>query len=412
MILRLGTRWTGVVLAAAASAWSCSGSSTSETGLPAAGTSTGATGSGSSGSGTGSDTSTSAGSGSTGSAATTGSGTSGSGSTADATSATTSSAAASGSGGAGGASTSGAGGASTTGSAGAATVGAGGAATTSGTGGAGTGGGAMGPCTPLTNVTLAVHVIINVSWPGDNVKTKPGTGKVHLWNRSKLAINGTMLSGDDTMGCGSVLPEFELGTIGGVLVGGTKVLVEIPTAAWDAATMPKFHSQGILAGWTIGSKADLEPTVALVGVKMTTPMGPWPTAADIASQMLAVDSDGDMKPGLTADPRNGSPYTFPPTSGIGIGPKADKLYLATRTVVTLHGQLTTCETLAGSADIPFFDNHVIGCHVQGGNDCDPSQATFVDSSRTIYQVTGAASFTAKKVPDGASCTDVRNALPM
>ena len=93
---------------------------------------------------------------------------------------------------------------------------------------------------------------MDVSWPGDNIQIKPGTGKVHLWNKTRLAINGTMVSGDETAACGSALPEFELGTIGGFVVGGTKVAVVIPDQVWDSPAMPKFHSQGTLSSWSIG----------------------------------------------------------------------------------------------------------------------------------------------------------------
>jgi len=41
---------------------------------------------------------------------------------------------------------------------------------------------------------------------------------------------------------------------------------------------------------------------------------------------------------------------------------------------------------------------------------DNSQTGFVDKSRTIYKP-GAATFTAKKVADNATCADVRAALP-
>jgi hypothetical protein len=100
------------------------------------------------------------------------------------------------------------------------------------------------------------------------------------------------------------------------------------------------------------------------------------------------------------------------------GPKADKLYLATRTVIALHGKLDGCEAISGTADVPFFDNHIVGCHqVSGGDangDCkgmDPNMGiVFVDDSRTIHKP-GAATFTAKRVPDNATCADVRAALP-
>jgi hypothetical protein len=358
---RSDIRSAGIILAVLIPAWSCSGSSSSESGGLATTSGTGPT--------------------------------SGAGGGASTTSTTTGPAT----------STTSGGGGNPTGGGGA--PGSGGAGTTTGTGGAG-----MGACSPLTSVTLGVHVIMDVSWPGDNIQIKPGTGKVHLWNKTRLAINGTMVSGDETAACGSALPEFELGTIGGFVVGGTKVAVVIPDQVWDSPAMPKFHSQGTLSSWSIGGAADLEPTVALVGVTMSNPMGPWPTAAQINMQMSAVDADGDMKPGFTATSRNDTPYTYPPTAALG-GAKADMLYLATRTVIVLHGSLTTCEDLSGTANVTMFDNHVVGCHVQNGGDCNPTQADFVDSSRTIYTPTG-ATFTAKKLADGATCAAVRAALPM
>jgi len=354
---RFDIRSAGIILAVLIPAFSCSGSSSSEPG----------------GLGSGSGTTSGAGGGAATTSSTTG--------------ATTSSATVS----------------TTTG-------GAGGGSTTGGGGAPGAGGAGMGACSPLTSVTLGVHVIMDVSWTGDNIRIVAGTGKVHLWNRAKLAINGTMVSGDETAACGSTLPEFMLGTIGGFVVGGTKVQVLIPDQIWDSPAMPKFHSQGTLSSWSVGGAADLDPTVALVGVTMANPMGPWPTAAAINMQMAAVDADADMKPGFTATSRNDTPYTYPPTATLG-GAKADLIYIATRTVVALHGHLTTCDDISGTANVTMFDNHVVGCHVFNGGECDATQADFVDTSRTIYTPTG-ATFTAKKLADGATCAAVRAALPM
>ena len=58
-----------------------------------------------------------------------------------------------------------------------------------------------------------------------------------------------------------------------------------------------------------------------------------------------------------------------------------------------------------------FENHVIGCHVSGGDDCMPSEINFVDQNRMIYEVTGATAQT-KIVAETATCADVRAALPM
>jgi prepilin-type processing-associated H-X9-DG protein len=127
---------------------------------------------------------------------------------------------------------------------------------------------------------------------------------------------------------------------------------------------------------------------------------------------MSVDADGDTKPGFTAVPRSGGGYVAPPT-GLGIfgsAPTADKLYLVWRTVVSLAGNFTSCEEQSGTANVTFFDSHVVGCHVAAG-DCAAAQTDFVDQSRTLYKP-GSATFVAKKVPDGASCADVRMALPM
>jgi hypothetical protein len=350
----------GFIMAAVAAA-ACGGSSTSETTGPA-------TGSGGSSSST-TGTSTSSGTGTT----TTGEG------------------------GSGGSTVAGTGG-SDTGSGG----------SSSGTGGTtGTGGAGMGSCTPLTNFTLAVHVVLDVTWEGSTTTTA-GSGKVHIWNRTKLTANGATISGDDTQGCGSVLPEFGLTQAAAILVGGSKILVEIPNAVWDKPSMPKFHSQGTLSAWSIGATADFMPTYGLVGVNLSPPTAPWP---DSYTGVQAVDSDGDTKPGITAVPRSGGGYVQPPVGTFG--PKADQLYIATRTAIALHGKLTSCEALSGTADVPFFDNHVVGCHTVNGADCTAGangQIEFVDKSRTIYKP-GAATFTAKKVADNATCADVRAALP-
>jgi hypothetical protein len=294
-----------------------------------------------------------------------------------------------------------------------------------GTGGSGMAGAGMGgaggtgmACPVIPSFTLSVHVVLDVTWDARGFATTAGSGKVHIWNRTKLTTNGTKLAGDETQACGSQIPEFGLTPAAQLVVGGSKILVEIPNEVWDKPTMPKFHSEGTLSAWAIGGKVDFGNTIGLVGVNLgNMPLGPWPAKSQaLFDAMQVVDHDGDMKPGITAVPRNGGGYVQPPVSTFG--PKADKLYLATRTVIALHGKLDGCEAISGTADVPFFDNHIVGCHrVSGGDangDCAPpapnSDTTFVDDSATVYKP-GAATFTAKRVPDNATCADIRAALP-
>ena len=102
-------------------------------------------------------------------------------------------------------------------------------------------------------------------------------------------------------------------------------------------------------------------------------------------------------------------YVLPPTSLLQTA-HADQLYIVSRTTTTLDGVRDTCDSQKGTANIAAFDNHVVGCHVQGGADCAAADYQFVDQNRTIYSVTS-ATFEAKVVPDNATCADVRAALP-
>ncbi|HTU57826.1 MAG TPA: hypothetical protein VMF89_05320, partial [Polyangiales bacterium] len=85
--------------------------------------------------------------------------------------------------------------------------------------------------------------------------------------------------------------------------------------------------------------------------------------------------------------------------------------LAIRTVMTLNSTVEGCpETYSGTANVSKFENHIIGCHVKDGGECNDTQKKFVDDNRTVYTVTS-ATFTAKRVADDASCAAVRAALP-
>ena len=99
------------------------------------------------------------------------------------------------------------------------------------------------------------------------------------------------------------------------------------------------------------------------------------------------------------------------TSLGGSAPVADNLYLVSRTAVGLTGKTTTCEEQSGTATIKYFDSHVVGCHVKGASECTPTQADFIDQSRSIYQAT-TGTFKSKKIADNATCADVRAALPL
>jgi hypothetical protein len=190
------------------------------------------------------------------------------------------------------------------------------------------------------------------------------------------------------------------------------VLIEIPFEAWDSPSASKFELTASLTGWNVGDMLTYSYT-ALVGFTIADgATAPWP--ASYTSITMTSDPDGDMSAGLTARPRSGGGYVLPPTSiagAIGLGARADKVYIVTRNVATVKQKWTSCEETEGTAEFTHFDNHVIGCHVMGASECTAAETKFVDDNRTIYTVTGGSSKT-KALPDSATCADVRTALPM
>ena len=291
----------------------------------------------------------------------------------------------------------------------------GGAAGTGGStgGSAGAGGTGMdggGGCTQYSKFTLGIHIILDVTWAG-SLATEKGSGKVHLWNKAMLNANGTALTGE-AANCGTTLPDIVLSGAGVIVTGKSKVQIQIPFESWDKPSIPKFQQTGTLSGWAVGSDIKMEPTVALVGLTMPDPMAPWPASY---LDIMGVDHDGDGAMGISGLGKNDATYTYPPTGlgAFGSAPTADKVYIASRTVVQLTGKTTSCEEQAGTANAKFFDNHIIGCHVFNGGECtrtgNGNQTDFIDVSRTVYVPTG-GTFVSKKLPDNATCADVRAAL--
>jgi hypothetical protein len=276
-----------------------------------------------------------------------------------------------------------------------------------GTGGSTGGATGTGGCTARSKFTQAAHETLTVTWPAGTA-TLGGTGTVHLWGKIAFTADGNSLTGS-MQACGTVLPPAELSA----LVGGGMLLIEFPPAAWDAPSAPHFDiTGGTLAGWKVGDTFTYTYT-ALVGFTMADgTTAPWP--ASYTGITMPTDFEGDAIPGLTSVPRGSGGYVLPPTSiagAIGLGSRADKVYITNRNVATVTHKWTSCDEGAGTEEFKYFNNHVIGCHVMGAADCTAAEIKFVDDNRTIFSVTSASTKT-KIVPDTATCADVRNALPM
>ena len=171
--------------------------------------------------------------------------------------------------------------------------------------------------------------------------------------------------------------------------------LDVPNTIWDAPSAPKAASVGTISGWNVGSTLSTEATNVLVGLTMPDPNAAWPGTH---TMITGVDTDSDGKLGITGVPRSGGGYSQPPVSAVpfGVGPKADKIDPASRTAIALNGTMTSCDGQSGSVTVKFFDNHVVGCHVSGGEECTATQVDFLDTNRTKLTATG-GTFTSKIV---------------
>jgi hypothetical protein len=267
-------------------------------------------------------------------------------------------------------------------------------------------------CTPHQHEVLGIKVALDVNWG-----STPGTmgcltgsgcdGTIYLWLLSRFNVSGPM-GGSGQMGsgtttvCGNKLPTTVLSALGsmgeGVSGGAAKVTIGFPSSVWDrVASNPQkapTAATGVLGGWNVGASLKVDPTVAFFGLdpssRYATVSQTWPAAGTSIPASAITDDDQDGHPGITATPSSTDGNSLPAT-GLSTGaaaPQADKLYVALRTELSLYGLTTTCTDVSGKARASLFNEHVIGCHVQNGGDCTPTQWSFIDQIATVYVGSG------------------------
>jgi hypothetical protein len=166
--------------------------------------------------------------------------------------------------------------------------------------------------------------------------------------------------------------------------------------------MPKFPGTATKTG----SMFSMDAGISLIGLTMPDPTALWPAFANVT----AADHDADGKPGVTAIVKEATGYGLPPV-GLFSSRVADKVYVVTRTAMTLSGTVDGCpQTYSGTTKVSKFENHIVGCHVKGSGDCTNTEAQFLDDNRTIYKV-DSGTFTTKVVSDSLSCDQIRIAVP-
>jgi hypothetical protein len=275
------------------------------------------------------------------------------------------------------------------------------------------GGGGECPENPDKYALTGNHIVAQISWPA-NIGVEAGSGTLHIWTMTELHWDQVNADGSvpvvgKVQPCGSVIPALTKT----FLAGGGQVQTVIPDAVWDAPGMPEFTANGVLGGFGPGATVSMQPVTSLVGATLPDPdNSPWPAKG---SELSGFDHDGDGQPGIKALPRTDAGFSAPPLSLEGAlnpnGPRASELFLATRTRVQLDGQRDSCATASGPAAVHLFESHVIGCRRNDGSICSSTESDFIDSNQPAFTI-GGATYTMAQLPDGATCADVRAALPM
>jgi hypothetical protein len=272
------------------------------------------------------------------------------------------------------------------------------------------------------NGTWASRLTIDVTWAPQGLNgiiLASGSGQIKQWIKGVRVQTGTATS-DATVVCGIDLPDFQETAI----AGGETYGVKFPASLFDNGYLPTFTVSAALSGFTVGSTYSTTTTAALLGLTMTNPTtDPWPSTVS-----TEVDMDHDNEPGVTIGTAQGSGYSDVPTAIPGFfqqPARANRLYVAIRQVTIVTGTVVgDCNHMSGTIAIPqiqskyAIDSHVMGCALVDGGDCTTSppptgtsQAAFVDNTQPVFTPSGSTDFHSVRLATGASCADVRAALP-
>ncbi|MBW2455978.1 MAG: hypothetical protein JRI68_15785 [Deltaproteobacteria bacterium] len=260
-----------------------------------------------------------------------------------------------------------------------------------------------GSCPANATGTSATKITVPIWWD-ETLGVLGGEGNLVIWIRSDLTFDGNNVTGE-VAPCGSYVPPIQAKDA----LGGMKVQPIIPDELWDSGLVPTNPATGTVSGTNVGATITMEPSGQALGLTMNDPLNdPWPATWQ---ELNTVDVDQSGSPGNTAYTATGDGFGPSPLDVFPNGPKASELHLATRTVFEIQGTRTSCTSAEGNVIVHHFDSHVVGCVVDGAGPCSPGQVDFIDNNRNQYNF-GDATYEMKQVSDGASCAEVRQALPM
>jgi hypothetical protein len=254
--------------------------------------------------------------------------------------------------------------------------------------------------------TWALKITTPVKWPASFV-LQAGTGTVTNWVKSKRVQTGASIM-DTAQVCGVQIPDYQATST----FGSEKYGVRFPASLFDSPGLPTFNFTATLTANDGGAPTfTTGPIGALVGATMANPAtDPWPSNGALLTQL---DSDGDGKPGVSGDAAQDPGMSLPPVNAARSA-RANRVYTVFRQVLTATGPVTSCDRIVGKATTAVINNktaidsHVLGCRrSDNGADCSSSEYKLLDGAAPIYTATGDSAITMVRIPDSATCTDVR-----
>ncbi|MDB4972465.1 MAG: hypothetical protein JWN48_806 [Myxococcaceae bacterium] len=136
----------------------------------------------------------------------------------------------------------------------------------------------------------------------------------------------------------------------------------------------------------------------------------WPARKSRLDAGIQVDDDGDGVPGVLVSLRSPSE---PGGYHYVTGPNLDDISqfeVALRISADLLGTIKTCDVFSGDARKPALSMTVLGCRIKdGGRWCDQGEIDYCNGNLPQWRLTK-ATWQSQRLPDDASCADVRAKL--